>query len=170
MRLSTIPDAISLRLKIARLLSLSLLVSATTCSSAPNETFYVVVSPDRAQAFVSDMSDIAERHGLASTSGTATDDRGRTNHVLEAKGRGLRVFVQNVPTSQFRKTSDCEKFDESGPDPGQFMVTISHQFSFRSVPPSQARSELTNDLTIAGYLVRGDPKVCDVSGLGELGN
>ena len=61
--------------------------------------FYVVASQANASSFTNNLASLARRHGLTASAGQATDDKGHTLYVVEAKGRRIRLWSQNMPLS-----------------------------------------------------------------------
>lgn len=87
-------------------------------------TMYVLVTPQTASTFVDNLASVARRHGLTPSVGRATDDKRHTLHVLEAKGRRMRLWSQNMPLSGHEDVAMCGRHGEAYPDPGQFIVVV----------------------------------------------
>jgi hypothetical protein len=84
----------------------------------PNATTYVTIDPEDTDRFLNDLGSIAESQGLEPWRGSAARGDGRTLYVLEATGRAMNIWAQNVPLSG----QECAAFPGMGPDPGQFVI------------------------------------------------
>jgi hypothetical protein len=79
---------------------------------------YVVMDPATAETFLNDFTQIAAARGLSPNYGRADRSDGRTLHVVEASGRALVVWVQNMPLSE----RQCPEM--AGIDAGQFSLNV----------------------------------------------
>jgi hypothetical protein len=125
---------------------------AVGCSMAydPKATMYIVFEPERTDKFLSDLADIAKSHKLDPWTANATPDVGATLHILEAKGRALRIWATNVPLSQ----EECPGHFGIGNDPGQFMVTVHPALWWRDWKSALKLSDqVLADLKSRGYRV-----------------
>lgn len=133
-------------------------------------TIYVLTPPQKAARFTEYLAAVSRRHGLSPNLGQSTDDKGYTFHVLEAKGRGMRLWATNMPLSGGEDVLKCGKYSEGHPDPGQYAVTINYSFrwlglnsAFGRMPKDGAKvlmSEVNADLEKDGYDVRQKPIEC----------
>jgi hypothetical protein len=125
--------------------------------------FYVFTPPESAVAFTSDLAKITQRHGLTPNPGQATDDRGNTLYVLEAKSRWLRLWVQNQPLSGFEPKEECGDYSEPHPDPGQYVVRLDRRFPMiADNEPRRLLEIIGNELKASGYSVEQEPKTCSL--------
>jgi hypothetical protein len=85
---------------------------------------YAVATSESAGHYIRDVASLVRRHGLTPNIGSTTDDKGHTLRVLEAKGRWLRLWSQNMPLSGNEDPAACGKPAEAHPDPGQFIISI----------------------------------------------
>lgn len=140
---------------------------ALSCSSGDKiREFYVIVEPQMSARFVSDLSEIARRHGLTASVGQATDDRGNTMRVVEAKGNLLRLWSQNMPLSGEENPTVCGPHQEPHPDPSQFIVSLRGSVPFMLTNRAeQLQLNLIADLKSAHYDVRMVPVDCGASAL-----
>jgi hypothetical protein len=127
----------------------------------PSASTYVTISPKDTDRFLEDLGAIANLHGLTPSRGSATPDNGRTLYVLEAAGRGLSIWSQNVPLSG----NECAELPTMGPDPGQFAIYV---LPAVWLPIRQRATELfsvvSRDLSNRGYHLSGKARVpCDPS-------
>ena len=123
--------------------------------------YAVVPSSKSASRFDQDLASLAKRHGLTPKLGQATDDKGHTLHVLEARGRGMRLWAENAPLSGAESPTTCGRYVEAHPDPGQYYVTAGPILPF--MPASGARelaTQLRHELSVLGYEVRSDAALC----------
>jgi hypothetical protein len=117
-----------------------------------------------------DLAVIAKRHGLNPSLSHATDDKGRTLHVVEASSLPLHLWGQNLPLSGAENPALCGHFTEGHPDPGQYIVTVDHglvliglNHALAVIAPGRPRalmSEIGNELSADGYVVRLAPAEC----------
>jgi hypothetical protein len=129
------------------------LVGCGDDSAAP--TIYVLTPPAKADIFTQDLGVIVKRYGLEPNPGHATDDKGHTLWVLEARGKGVRLWSQNEPMSGDEDPAICGKYTEGHPDPGQYVISINKVFAWGAHdPPSLLLSKISKDLTRMGYDVR----------------
>jgi hypothetical protein len=145
-------------------------VLASCGNSKDAATIYVLAPPQRASQFTQDLAIIAKRHGLNPNLGQATDDRGHILRVIEAQGRGVRLWAQNMPLSGQENPTLCGSYTEGHPDPGQYIVTIDHVLpviAIKQVLPTIAEDEprelileISNELRASSYDVRSSPVVC----------
>jgi hypothetical protein len=129
---------------------------------------YVVMDPNEVDVFLTDLSKYAIIHGLTPNYGRATSDDGRTNHVIEAPGRGLVLYMSNLPTSA---EEGCYGLRESGPNPGQFVLASlpAWWMPFSSDRAIALTRDVTHDLLKAGYHVLKEPaSPCSADYLQEL--
>lgn len=137
--------------------SATLLLSLLTGSCGSGATpvsMYVLVTPATASRFMNDLALIARDQGLSSSAARATDDQGHTLHVLEAKGRGIRVWSQNLPLSGHEDAAICGRHGEAYPDPGQFILTVESRLPFlHEKTPIEVATKLRKDLLRLGYQV-----------------
>jgi hypothetical protein len=122
---------------------------------------YVLVTPTTASSFTEDLASLARKHGLSPSVGRATDDKGHTLHVLEAKGRRMRLWSQNMPLSGQEDPAMCGRHTEPYPDPGQYIVLIKPTVPLLGDGASiEVATQLRQELSQLGYGVREKPAVC----------
>ena len=125
---------------------------------------YVIVAPQKSAQFNEALETISKKHGLSPRVGQATDDRGRTIRVIEANGRLVRLWSQNVPRSGRENTAFCGSQPEPYPDPSQYMVTVRpiFPFFFGGTTAVAVLAAISKDLRQAGYDVQSKPSECGV--------
>jgi hypothetical protein len=151
----------------AALLVISLAASVLVVSCGQNGAttdMYAVASSQSAGHFINDLASLAQKRGLKPSVGQATDDRGHTLHVLEAKGRWMRLWSQNIPLSG----QECGKSEEAHSDPGQYIVSVKPSLPFLDNRSStEVAGQLRQELRQLGYEVLDKPLLC--SPLGKSG-
>jgi hypothetical protein len=138
------------------------LVLASSCVSEPGgTTLYVVATSVNASRLQADIASFAQRHGLNASVGHATDDSSHTLRVVEAKGRRVRLWAQNMPLSGREDTAVCGGHPEAYVDPGQYVVTIKSVMPFLgSAAARDIADQMRRELPDLGYEVRGEPIIC----------
>ncbi len=122
---------------------------------------YAVLTSLNVSHFTQDLASLAKKHGLNPSLGRATDDRGRTLYVVEAKGRWMRLWSQNMPLSGQEDPAACGKETEAHPDPGQYIITVKPTFPFLNRAASlEVANQLRQELSQLGYEVRDHPVAC----------
>ena len=138
---------------------MSFLTSSCNAEDA-RTTVYVLVTPAE-RSFTSDLASLLRAHGLTPSVGRATDDRGHILNVLEAKGRRMRVWSQNMPLSGQEETATCGKHTEAYPDPGQYIVRVRPAWwSPGEASAIELAGQLRQELSKSGYEVRDRPVTC----------
>lgn len=140
------------------ILTVAASVLVVSCGqSGANMDMYAVASSQNAVHFISDLASLAQKHGLKPSVGAATDDKGHTLHVLEAKGRWMRLWSQNMPLSG----QECGKSEESHSDPGQYIVSIKPSLPILDNRSStEVAGQLRQELRQLGYEVLDKPLLC----------
>jgi hypothetical protein len=140
----------------------------TGCSMAydPQATRYVIFKPEVTERLLSDLSEVARAHRLSPWNDSLITGSGRTTHVLEAKGRALRIWATNVPLSG---EEGCAAFPGMGSDPGQLMVTVHPALWWRDWDRALDLSKnVFSDLERRGYRVLPEPaQPCSAAILGK---
>ena len=123
-------------------------------------TIYVL-APQEGVRFSDDLAVIVKRHGLTPNPGHRTDDHGRTFWVVEANGHWMRLWSTNIPLSGLESVALCGRYAEGGPDPGQYIVTITPEIPFIANDKIHPLlEEIGKELKAAGYEVRQTPVEC----------
>lgn len=122
---------------------------------------YVITPPEKASEFTKDLAIVGQRHGLAPNPGQATDDKGHTLYVLEAKSRWLRLWSQNLSLSGLENAAECGEYSEGHPDPGQYVIWLDRRFPMIAEDePHRLLTLIGDELRAYGYEVRQEPMVC----------
>ena len=117
-------------------------------------------SAPEAERFIEELASVSKDNALTPSIGRATDDRGHTLRVIEAKGRGVRLWSQNMPLSGQENPATCGKSFEGHPDPGQFVISVQPSFLGRKSTASAVLSEIEARLRQEGYEVGDTPTLC----------
>jgi hypothetical protein len=145
-----------------RLSAYFIALSLMSCSENKIPDFYVQTRSTEGTRFINDLSNVAKRLGLAARVGKATDDRGKTLSVLEAKSGLVRVWAQNIPLSEF-ESEKCGLGQEAQPSPDQFLVKVTRRLPWIGDRSSQKISEgLQRELRGMGYIVSPSPELCEL--------
>ncbi len=130
--------------------------------------FYVLIEESPTE-FPQQLAKIAEKIGLSVEVGSATDDRGRTQWVVNAKGRWIEVWAMNMPLSGNEDPLHCGQDADPGPDPGQFIVTVEPLFfPLGAWNASEIAGSLYDGVSELGYRILEKPIAC--SGLAKRWN
>jgi hypothetical protein len=144
----------------AALLTAALCCTALAACQPDDEkaSFYAVVSPSKSSAqFSQDVAKLANQNGLTPSLGRATDDKRHTLYVVEATGRWMRLWAQNVPLSGNENPAICGAYVEAHPDPGQFYVTVGPILPLLPLAPSRdLASQLRHEISALGYHVSAE--------------
>ena len=147
---------------VVRLLPLIIvcLLAITSCSRPIVSQFYVVIRPENTERFLGAITAIAKEDGLVTAEGKAVADTGNTMRVIEARGNGLTLFVQNLPLSGHENQKLCGSHGRPYPDPGQFVVfTVAGSFGFKD-SALDLGERVFSKVRRLGYDVRRQPEVC----------
>lgn len=142
--------------------TISFCMWATACVPGPIAgKVYVIVPPEKASSFTANLASIVRKRGMAAELGQATDDKGYSTHVLDARGHSVRLRSENVPLSGAEDSELCGVYSEPHSDPGQYFISVSPSTQIADPRASQALLALiVNDLKGAGYDVRSKPIAC----------
>lgn len=138
-------------------------LSSASCSSDGIAVkFYVVIKPDETSRFLDAIRSIAKEDGLVTAGSQAVTDTGYVMRVVEGRGRGSMLWIQNVSLSGKEDPKLCgvPVRVEPYPDPAQFMVFTEPRF-FGSMNSAKALGEkVLSQLKKSGFDVRLVPVVC----------
>jgi hypothetical protein len=127
-----------------------------SCNASPQHTFYAETSAAKAAQFPSDLARLLSSQGVLTSSGKATDNRGKTLFVIEAKHGAVRLWAQNMPLGPSNPACGNEEIDSR-----QYIVTVSPRFILLpDTEATQLASTLSRDLTKLGYQIRQSPLDC----------
>ena len=145
-----------------RLIACTLALAVLACSQDTGQNaVYVVVEPERAEQFLELMASISKENGLTPERGTAIHSPGKALNVLEARGRGLTLWLQNMPLSGEESRILCGEHDAPYPDPAQFYFYVEPRLIGGSQKSANDTAQLIADrLTSLGYLVKPSAVVC----------
>jgi hypothetical protein len=124
-------------------------------------TVYILTPEAKSDKFTDDLGSIVRRQGFSESSGKSTDDRQQTYYVMNGSGHWLWLWSTNMPLSANDAPDICGKYTEGHPDPGQYILTLSPFFPFRTKTEAQEyMSKITRGLQVIGYEVRAKPAIC----------
>jgi hypothetical protein len=136
-------------------------VLASCNAPAESATIYALTTSSTNPAhFAQDLEALVTTRGLRPHRGQATDDKGRTLYVLEAKGHGMRLWSQNLPLDSGDTKSPC---GDRELDPGQYIITVSPTLPFvHKGETAELASQVGRELARLGYGVRSQPVPCSI--------
>ena len=109
----------------------------------------------------------ANRNGLSTNIGYATDDQGKTLTVIEAIGGNSWLWMANAPLSG-EAPAPCERHFEGYPDPEQFEIRARSRFRFLpSNRPRELQNGLEDVLRKEGLAFQRAPWSCGAAALAE---
>lgn len=122
----------------------------------PMATAYVSIEPADSDRFLDDLAAIANSHGLKAWKSSAAPNDGPTFYVLEASGRALNIWAQNVPLSG----EECGRSGSPTSNTGQFVVHVlpSMWLPLRGRATALFKS-VSGDLSTKGYHIAAEPSV-----------
>ena len=149
------------------LIAATIVAGGCTLNEEPIE-FYVLTPAPKAAQFTQDLAAVTQRYGLRPDVGQVSDAQGRTTRVLHARGRGLRVWSENVSIAPLEEGPECGRHDQVYPDPGQYLVAVSAVPQFGNRPAgkrkrqqaAELKSRLAVDLGSMGYEIHSTSLVC----------
>ncbi len=135
-------------------------LSLTSCSASDGIAFefYVGLAPERTSEFIGVVRAIAKEDGFETAVGQARSDTGSVLTVLEGRGHGVKLWVQNVPLSGEEDKGLCG--DQPHPDPGQFMVSTEPRFFGSKAEARELGKRVLLQVRKSGFDVRQKPVVC----------
>jgi hypothetical protein len=152
----------------ALLLTVISTMTLTSCSGGGVAfEFYVVTEPEKSAAFIAAVTTIAKENDMDTAVGHAVSDAGNTLTVLEGRGRGLRLWVQNTLLSGKEDPMRCGVHTEPHPDPSQFTVFTKPNFFGSTAGAEKLGQRVLSQLERAGFDVRREPAVCGQAAIGK---
>jgi hypothetical protein len=136
-------------------------VSGCSMANDPNATTYVIIDPADTERLMNDLTAISKAHGLTPYRSSASPEVGRTYYYLEASGRALNIWVQNMPLSG----EECPEHRNPGPDSGQFIVVVRPAMWFRAWGRAHTLFKaVKSNLEAKGYKLLSKPSIpCEPS-------
>lgn len=143
-------------------ISILCLAALCSCVGGKQTAMYALIPSSKVAArFNQDLALLAKRHGLKPRLGRATDDQGHTLYVLEANGRSMRLWSQNVDLSGHEDPTQCGSYIEVHPDPGQYIVYIEPTLPFmNNADALDVASQIRQELSSLGYEMRSEQVLC----------
>ena len=146
--------------KVNLLVLLSIAV-LTACAGFPAVfEFYVVIKPDETEKFITAIKAIAKEDGLEAATGQAVSDTGNVLRVVESRGHGLTLWVQNATVSGKEDPTLCGVHPEPYPDPAQFIVFTEPRFFGSKAAAIELGERVLSRLHNAGFDVSRSQVVC----------
>ena len=151
------------------LCTLSILL-LTSCAprEGGGEKFYVVIRPEETKQFISTVVSIAKDMGLHSEVGRVVDGRGDVLNVIEAEGRGVRLWAQNVLLGSRQRPKVCGEHAGMHQDPAQFVIYAKPTWwTLNPERAAQVEEDVFGKLRNLKYRVSKDQAVCGYAVLAQ---
>jgi hypothetical protein len=133
----------------------------SSCSSGgASFEFFVVIKPNDTEDFVRTVQSIATQNGLETAVGRTVADTGKALTVVEGRGSGLKLWVQNVSLSGKEDPKVCSAHFEPYPDPAQFMVFTEPRLFGSKAEAIKLGERVFSHLQKLGFDVRRKPAIC----------
>jgi len=143
-------------------------VALASCSGGGVASkFYVVIKPEEATRFMAAVTTIAKEAGLETAEAQAVADTGSTLKVLEGRGHGVKVWVQNVLLSGREDPKLCGVPVRVEPyaDPAQFQVSTESRFFGSKDAATKLGEQIFSQIQKAGFDIRREPVVCGAAAI-----
>lgn len=148
------------------ILVLLAVIALTSCSGGPATfLFYVVIEPGETAKFIEAVRGIATEDGLETAVGQAVSDTGNVMRVVEGRGHGLQLWVQNAPLSGREDPTVCGIHLEPYKDPGQFLVFTVPRFFGSKAAARDLGERVFSQIRKSGFDARTEPAVCGAAAL-----
>ena len=108
---------------------------------------------------------IAKEDGLETALGQVRSDTGNVLTVVEGRGHGLELWVQNEPLSGREDQRVCGVHPEPYSDPAQFVVFTVPRFFGTNAAAKQLGERVLAQLRDLGFDVRRGPVVCGAAAI-----
>ena len=139
---------------------LASVIALASCSRPVVSEFYVVIVPDDTGRLLQTLATIAREDGLTTATGKAVARDGNTMRVIEAQGRGLTLWVQNLPLSGNEDPSLCGTHQGPYPDPAQYVVFTTAGFIGSKSDAMDLAARVFSKMRAAGFDARKQTIVC----------
>jgi hypothetical protein len=143
-------------------------VALTSCSAGVVVfKFYVVVNPDDTAKFFGEIATIAKENGLETATGQIGADSAVVLRMMEGRGRGVKLWVQNSMLTGREDPSVCgvPVRDEPYADPAQFQVSTEPRFFGLKADATKLGEQMFSGIQKLGFDVRPKPVVCGAAAL-----
>jgi hypothetical protein len=149
------------------ILALISVLTLTACSERGAAfVFYVVIKPDEAAKFIAAVKAIAKEDGLATAVGQAESDTGDVLRVVEGRGSGLELWVQNATRGGDGDSKLCGVRDGPYPDPAQFIVFTAPRFFGSKAKAIELGERVFSQIQKSGFDVRREePATCGAAAI-----
>jgi hypothetical protein len=152
-------------MKVAILVLLSV-IALTSCSGgSATFVFYVVIRPAEADRFIGAIIAVAKEDGLETAISQTKFNDANILRVLEGRGHGLKLWVQNAPLSGHEDPILCGVSQEPRLDPAQFVVFTAPRFFGSKAGATKLGERVLSQLRNARFDVRREPPVCGAAAL-----
>lgn len=146
---------------IVLLIATSLGVAGGCARTGERAAQYVATRSEQAQKFLGDVGVLSKDSGLSPQLRSAIHSPGNVQYVLEAKGRGLRLWLQNMPLSGQEDPILCGPSGGPRPDPAQFIFYVEPRYPWISQERAEAmQAHIVESLRRLGYDVKAKPLPC----------
>jgi hypothetical protein len=148
------------------ILALLSVIALTSCSGgSATFVFYVVIKPEEADRFIGAIAALAKEDGLKTATVKTKFGGGSVLTVLEGRGDGLKLWVQNAPLSGHEDPILCGVSHEPRLDPAQFVVFTVPGFLGSKAGATKLGERVLSQLRNARFDVRLEPPVCGAAAL-----
>jgi hypothetical protein len=125
----------------------------------------VVIKPDETAKFIESVTAIAKADGMETAVGQAVADTGDVMRVIEARGDGIKLWVQSMPLSGKEDPTVCGVHPEPYSDPAQFIVFTEPRFFGSKAEAAKLGERVLSQLKETGFDVRRKPVVCGAAAM-----
>jgi hypothetical protein len=152
-------------MKVAILVLLSV-IALTSCSGgSATFVFYAVIKPAEAGRFIGAITALAKEDGLETAISETKFNDANVLRVLEGRGHGLKLWMQNAPLSGHEDPILCGVSQEPRLDPAQFVVFTVPGFFGSKAGATKLGERVFSQLQNAGFDVRREPPICGAAAL-----
>ena len=142
------------------------LAGLTSCSEGNAEfIFYVVMKPAEAEKFIEQVSALAKEDDLKTATSQTKFNDANVLRVLEGRGHGLKLWVQNAPLSGHEDPILCGVSQEPRLDPAQFVVFTVPGFFGSRAGAIKLGERVFSQLRNAGFDARRERPICGAAAL-----
>lgn len=149
-----------------QVVSLMCVAAITACSQAGVAfKFYVVIKPEETERFISAVKQTANQNGMHAATSRVVSDAGKVLNIVEGRGRGVRLWVENAKLSGKENPELCGSNPEPYPDPAQFMIFTEPRIFGSQAAAKELGGRLLSQFQKLGFDVRLAPAVCGAAAL-----
>lgn len=148
-------------MKMKGFLLFGVLMLSSCSENGATYMFYVVIRPERAEAFIEEMVSVAKENGLRAEVNKVRDDAGHVYNSMDGRAFGINLVTQNAILSGREDAKLCGHYSEAYPDPAQYLVFTQPGFVFGSKAEATALGKrVFSQLQKLGFDVRLNHAIC----------